>query len=719
VRSVSKMPDDGMAGIDYFLGVLDQMPLSSDVFEHASRIVDSHLLQPPSGALKASPQGPERFLTIAMATYDEYDATFFTLQSIRMYHPEIAGEIAILVLDNHPSGPSAAALKSLEGKVKGYRYVPYDRFTGTTVRDFLFRESNSEFVLVTDSHVLFAPGSLAKLIALLKTQGHSKDLFQGPLISDGLTVHGTHFDPIWSRGMHGQWGIDQRAADPDAPPFEIPMQGLGVFACRKQAWPGLNPRLQGFGAEEGYLHEKIRRNGGKVMCLPFLRWLHRFRPGGVPYPLVWADRVRNYLIAYDELGLDDAPVREHFESFLGAEMARPLIEAAQREIAGPYYAFDALFAIDGDPARYRELIGAPVRRVAAPETPWNPEIGRVLAHRSILAEALQQDLRKILVFEGDPMREIAYESADFERILAELPETPSKIALWLRKQGSLETVAAKKAPGTAGTHRFEARGFGVRAFGCSIRVETECLEAQTILERYVFPSLPRTDSAHRPDIHQPDICVRVARVGEQLELSVDGAVLASAYRAISLVPALIRVLDDAVVTRLTTLRAVHAGTVVWAGRALLLPGTSHAGKSSLVAELLRRGATYFSDEYALIDSEGQVHPYPRPLLLRNGRPEQSPVLAGQCNARVGDTPAPVGWILSLEYQPAAAWNVAAVPQSESLLTLLRNTPHVLAESPDMVRAFQRAVAKATCYTGQRSEAVQAADEILRLVGSPS
>jgi hypothetical protein len=713
------MPDDGMPEIKYFLGVLDQMPLSSDVFEHASRILDSHLLQAPSGALKSSPQGPERFLTIAMATYDEYDATFFTLQSIRMYHPEIAGEIAILVLDNHPSGPSAAALKSLEGKVKGYRYVPYNRFTGTTVRDFLFREANSEFVLVMDSHVLLAPGSLAKLVAFLKTEHHSKDLFQGPLISDDLAVCGSHFEPVWSRGMHGQWGIDQRAADPDAPPFEIPVQGLGVFACRKEAWPGLNPRLQGFGAEEGYLHEKIRRNGGKVMCLPFLRWLHRFRPGRVPYPLVWADTVRNYLIAYDELGLDDAPVREHFESFLGAETAHPFFDVAQREIAGPYYVFDALFAIDGDPARYRELVGAPVRRVAAPETPWNPEIGRVLAHRSILAEALRQDLRKILVLEGEPVREIAYESADFERVLAELPETPAKIALWLRKQGSLETVAAKRTPATAGAHGFEARGFGVRAFGCSIRVETECLEAQTILERNVFPSIPRTDSAHQPDAHQPDVLVRVARVREQLELSVDGVVLASAYRSISLVPALIRVLDDAVVLRLTTLRAVHAGTVVWGGRALLLPGTSHAGKSSLVAELLWRGATYFSDEYALIDSNGCVHPYPRPLLLRNGCPEQSPVLARQCNAPVGDTPAPVGWILSLEYRPAAAWSVAAVPQSESLLTLLRNTPHVLAESPDMVRTFQRAVAGATCYSGRRSEAVEAADEILRLVGSPS
>jgi hypothetical protein len=152
---------------------------------------------------------------------------------------------------------------------------------------------------------------------------------------------------------------------------------------------------------------------------------------------------------------------------------------------------------------------------------------------------------------------------------------------------------------------------------------------------------------------------------------------------------------------------------------LLLPGATHAGKSSLVAELLRRGATYFSDEYALIDPQGRVHPYPRPLLLRNGCPEQFPVLAGECNAPVGDAPAPVGWILSLDYQPARTWAIEAVPQSEGLLTLLRNTPHVLADLPDIVGSFQRAVAGATCYTGRRTEAKDAADEIFRLVGNPS
>jgi hypothetical protein len=186
-------------------------------------------------------------------------------------------------------------------------------------------------------------------------------------------------------------------------------------------------------------------------------------------------------------------------------------------------------------------------------------------------------------------------------------------------------------------------------------------------------------------------------------------------RAIGLVPDLIRVLDEAVLQRLTTLRAVHAGTVLWGERALLLPGGTHAEKSSLVAELLRHGATYFSDEYALIDSDGLVHPYPWPLLVRNGRPEQVPILPSECNASVGEAPAPVGWILSLQYLSGCTWSVAAITQSEALLTLLRNTPHILAESPEMVRVFERAVTGATCYAGHRNEAADAVDQILRLV----
>ncbi|QNI33675.1 hypothetical protein H7849_07035 [Alloacidobacterium dinghuense] len=218
------------------------------------------------------------------------------------------------------------------------------------------------------------------------------------------------------------------------------------------------------------------------------------------------------------------------------------------------------------------------------------------------------------------------------------------------------------------------------------------------------------------DAGPADVFVRIVQVADQFHLSVDNVVVASSGQAINLVPDLIRALDDAVIPRLTTLRAVHAGAVLLGERALLLPGATHAGKSSLVAELLRRGATYFSDEYAFIDSRGYVHPYPRPLLVRNGCPEQLPMLAEEYNATVGDVAAPVGWIVSLEYMREGKWNVATVPQSEALLNLLRNTPHVLSEMPDMIGVFQRAVAGAACYAGRRSEVADAADHVLQLTG---
>ena len=255
-------------------------------------------------------------------------------------------------------------------------------------------------------------------------------------------------------------------------------------------------------------------------------------------------------------------------------------------------------------------------------------------------------------------------------------------------------------------------GFGIHVYGCNVQVGSESSKTSTILDRYVFPSLPRLVSA----ADKPDVLIRLDDIADQSELSVNGVVTALGSDANSLVPELIRVLDEAVLERLTMLRAVHAGAVQLGERVLLLPGATHAGKSSLVAELLKRGATYFSDEYALIDSSGCVHPYPRPLLLRNGGPEQSPALPGEWNALVGERPAPVGWILSLDYLRKSMWSVAPVNQSEGLLILLRNTPHVLGESPEILRVFQRVAAGARCYVGRRGEAADAADHILQLVG---
>jgi len=94
---------------------------------------------------------------------------------------------------------------------------------------------------------------------------------------------------------------------------EIPAQGLGFFSMLKEHWPRFNPYMKGFGGEEGYIHEKVRQNGGKALSIQGLGWNHRFgRPDGVKYPLLRSDKVRNYVLAWNEIGWPLNSIYDHF-----------------------------------------------------------------------------------------------------------------------------------------------------------------------------------------------------------------------------------------------------------------------------------------------------------------------------------------------------------------------------------------------------------------------
>ncbi|WP_395752507.1 glycosyltransferase family 2 protein [Prosthecobacter sp.] len=261
----------------------------------------------------------KRSLTIGMLTYDDFDGVYFTVQSLRLHHPEAMEQVEFLILDNHSESAHGQAVRDLTAWVRQpVRYVPMTGRTGTALRDALFEQAKTPYVLCLDSHVMLAPGALAKLIDFMNAGLDEGNLLQGPLIMDNLDQLQTHMDPVWREGMWGIWGHDRRGDDIEAPPFEIPAHGMGLFACRKESWLGFNKDFHGFGGEECYIHEKFRRAGRKTLCLPFLRWLHRFaRPGGIPYPNRWDDRIHNYLLGHAELGLDPEPMIEHFRSHLG------------------------------------------------------------------------------------------------------------------------------------------------------------------------------------------------------------------------------------------------------------------------------------------------------------------------------------------------------------------------------------------------------------------
>src|SRR5262249_54597332 len=103
----------------------------------------------------------------------------------------------------------------------------------------------------------------------------------------------------------------------DEAEFEIPAAGLGVFACRKDAWPGFNPLFRGFGGEEHYIHEKVRGNDGRCLCLPSLGWLHRYgNPSGPADQRPKWHLFRNYVLGHAELGMSLGRIRDGMQTMI-------------------------------------------------------------------------------------------------------------------------------------------------------------------------------------------------------------------------------------------------------------------------------------------------------------------------------------------------------------------------------------------------------------------
>jgi hypothetical protein len=165
---------------------------------------------------------------------------------------------------------------------------------------------------------------------------------------------------------------------------------------------------------------------------------------------------------------------------------------------------------------------------------------------------------------------------------------------------------------------------------------------------------------------------------------------------------------------------VHAGAVAYRDRAIVIPGVSFAGKSSLVAELVRAGAVYYSDEYAVLDETGLVHPYAKPLSLRTGSLRTR--LTGVADHHVstlggvaGDKPVPIGVVISTVYDPDARWEPRRLSTAQGVMAMLANTV-VAQERPEQtMTALTRAVEGAVVLEGDRGEAKDIVGQIFAIV----
>lgn len=319
-------------------------------------------------------------LTIGMATFDDFNGVYFSVQAHRMFQD--SADCEFIVVDNNPDSEEGVATKNFVQSIQyneQIRYVPFTESKGTSqTRNAIVELAEGEFVLITDPHVFLQANALRRIKSFVAEADDQMkaNLFTGPLVYDGLNYVSTHFECDEFRDqMLGTWAtawmhpdgtlIVTRQVNPgkvsmrplnspqgaawshtDIPwsghekalmdrgykvwgmdsndePFEVPGQGFGMFLTSKKDWIPFNKDFRLFGGEECVHHEVYRQAGRKTICLPFAKWLHRFgRPGGPKYPLTLEGKVRNYLLGFAQLGLDQEPIRKHFVDEVKMPQAR-------------------------------------------------------------------------------------------------------------------------------------------------------------------------------------------------------------------------------------------------------------------------------------------------------------------------------------------------------------------------------------------------------------
>ena len=164
---------------------------------------------------------------------------------------------------------------------------------------------------------------------------------------------------------------------------------------------------------------------------------------------------------------------------------------------------------------------------------------------------------------------------------------------------------------------------------------------------------------------------------------------------------------------------IHAGAVSWKGKAIMIPGSSFSGKTTLTTALIKRGATYYSDEYAVLDEEGYVHPFTKPLSIRGEIDDYTQV--EHSVESLGGTAATektnVSMVLITEYKPNAKWNPKVISNAQGILGILKHSVSIRQNPVFTLRVLNRVATNALIVKSKRGDVSEQADLILNFCES--
>jgi len=162
---------------------------------------------------------------------------------------------------------------------------------------------------------------------------------------------------------------------------------------------------------------------------------------------------------------------------------------------------------------------------------------------------------------------------------------------------------------------------------------------------------------------------------------------------------------------------LHAGVVAWKGEAIVMPANSFKGKTSLVAQLVKKGALYYSDEYAVLNKDGFVEPFPKPLSLRGIVNEYAQVdySVESLGGRKGKKKLPVGMILLMEFSPnltTKKWKPKLLSPGQGVMEILPHTISIRNDAKLALNVLNKIASRAIIAKSKRGEAKEFVDLLI-------
>lgn len=160
---------------------------------------------------------------------------------------------------------------------------------------------------------------------------------------------------------------------------------------------------------------------------------------------------------------------------------------------------------------------------------------------------------------------------------------------------------------------------------------------------------------------------------------------------------------------------VHSGAVGINGKALLIPGNSFSGKSTLVLELVKLGAEYFSDEFAILDKHGRVHPYARPINMRTTDGKYRPYTVDVSDKAdlKKRKPLPVGAVLFTSYKANAPFRPKRLSPAEGIMTIAPYTLPILVNPAYSIQVLHEVMNGALIVKSKRTHAPRFGEKLLQ------